>query len=125
MLNLASVLKAIADDIKNKPESIKIINDEHFIDKPSGVEFHLYDDYFQMTRGDDKPVSAASFSHNEQQIIMEIKDLITDPSVTLDKKENYKKHMMENRERFSDWFENPIPVYDGVKEEEDTEEYVR
>lgn len=125
MLNIHSVLKAILDDLKNKPETIKVIDEQHFVDKLSGVEFHLYDDYFQMTRGDEKPISASSFSHNEQQTIMEIKDLITDPEITNDKKENYQKYIVENRERFSGWFENPIPVHDGVQEEDDTEDYVR
>jgi hypothetical protein len=125
MLNINGVLKAILEDLKNKPETIKIVDDQHFIDKLSGVEFHLYDDYFQMTRGEDKPISASSFSQNEQQTIMEIKDLITDPDTTRDKKENYQKYISENRERFSNWFENPIPLTDGVQEEEDTEEYSR
>lgn len=125
MLNIHSVLKAILDDLKNNPGTIKVIDEQHFIDTLSGVEFHLYDDYFQMTRGDDKPISASSFSKNEQQTIMEIKDLITDPAVTLDKKENYQKYVTENRERFSNWFENPIPLHDGVQEEVDTVTYTR
>lgn len=125
MLNIHSVLKAILNDLKANSENINVIDDQHFIDNLSGVEFHLYDDYFQMTRGEDKPISASSFSKNEQQTIMEIKDLITDPAVTLDKKENYQKYVTGNRERFSSWFENPTPVHDGVQEEDNTVEYTR
>lgn len=125
MLNINGVLKAILNDLENKPETIKVIDDQHFIDKLSGVEFHLYDDYFQMTRGNDKPVSVSSFSHDEQQTIMKIKNLITDPEKTKDKEDNYQKYISDARERFSNWFENPEPLHDGVQEEEDTEEYIR
>lgn len=125
MLNITSVLKAILNDLENSSEHMMIVDDQHFIDKLSGVEFHLYDDYFQMTRGEDKPVSASSFSKGEQSLVMQIKELITDPNVVRDKKENYQKYVGENRERFSSWFENPTPIHDGVQEETDVEEYVR
>ena len=78
-----------------------------------------------MTRGDEKPISVSCFTNAEQQVIMEIKDIITDPEVTKDKKLNYKKYISENRERFAGWFENPQPIHDGVQEEIDTVEYVR
>lgn len=125
MLNIHSVLKTILNDLQNKATSINVIDDQHFIDNISGVEFHLYDDYFQMTRGDDKPVSVSSFSEAEKSTMMEIKNLITDPEVTIDKKENYQKYVTENRERLSRWFENPIPTTKGVIEEADTIEYTR
>ena len=125
MYNLVDILKTILNDLTDNPQNINIIDDQHLIDKLSGVEFHLYDDYFQMTRGDDKPISQSSFSDNEQAIIMEIKKMITDPEVTKDKQENYQKYITENRQRFSDWFRNPVPVTSGVVEEDDAEEYVR
>jgi len=125
MLNIHSVLKEILKELQSNSESIAVENDQHFTDKLSGVEFHLYDDYFQMTRGDDKPVSVSSFSDAEKLTIMEIKNIITDPEVTRDKQENYQQHVTENRQRFSGWYENPMPVMTGVIEEENTEEYVR
>ena len=125
MLNITSVLKAILSDLESQTGTINVIDDQHFIDKPSGVEFHLYDDYFQMTRGNDKPVSASSFSQGETNLVMQIKELITDPEVAKYKKEHYKEHISESRNRFSSWFENPEPITDGVQEEDDTEEYTR
>ena len=125
MLNINSVLNEILKDIESKKDSIIIVDDQHIIDKITVVEFHLYDDYFQVTRGKGKPVSASSFSEDEQATIMKIKNLITDPMVTKDKQENYQKHITESRVRFSGWFENPEPVRDGVKEENNTEEYNR
>ena len=125
MLNVTSVLKAILSDLESVSSNVSVIDDQHFIDKLSGVEFHLYDDYFQMTRGEDKPVSATSFSKGEQEIVMKIKEFITDPEMARDKRENYQKYVTDNRERFSSWFENPIPIHDGVQEETDAEEYVR
>lgn len=125
MLNINSVLNEILKDLSNKADSVVIVDDQHIIDKISGVEFHLYDDYFQMTRGKDKPVSASSFSKDEQATIMKIKNIITDPMLTKDKQDNYQKYVTQNRARFSGWFENPEPIRDGVKEEDNTEEYSR
>jgi hypothetical protein len=56
---------------------------------------------------------------------MEIKDLLTDPAVTLDKKTNYMTYLKEGRTTFADWFENPIPSEDVVVEEVDTVKYKR
>ena len=124
MLNIRSILKQVLGDLKNKPENIEIIDDMHFVDKISGVKFHLYDDYFQMTRGDES-VTASSFSDMEQDVVMQIKNCITDPKVTQDKKDNYEKYLDESRQRFSSWFENPEPTPMCVVEEENVEEYVR
>ena len=125
MLNISSILRAVLNDLMTQSGNIKVIDDQHIVDKLSGVEFHLYDDYFQMTRGSDKPVSVSSFSEGEKTLIMQIKDLITNPEVTQDKKLNYKKYVDESRNRFSSWFEQPVPVTDSVQEEVDAEEYVR
>ena len=125
MLNIKRILEAVLKDALENSDALIITDDQHFIDKLSGVEFHLMDDYFQMTRGDDQPVSVSSFTKDEQSIIMQLKELITDPAVTADKKENYQQHIKDNRIRLSGWFEQPIPITDGVQEEEDTEDYVR
>ena len=125
MLKLNDVLKEIYNDLQNNLESINIIDDQHFIDNISGVEFHLYDDYFQMTRGEEKPVSASNFTKEEQSTVMLIKDLITDPIKAADKRENYQKYTAENRARFSSWFEQPKPITSGIIAEENTDVYVR
>lgn len=126
MLNIASILQSIHEDIVNKSDKVEVLDDEHVVDKVSGVEFYLYDDYFQMRRGKEKPVTHSVFSENEQHIIMQIKNAITSPQVTQEKLRNYKVHQEESRRRFSDWFENPKPIHAGtVVEETDTEQYVR
>lgn len=132
MLNVNGILKAILKDITEGSEVIRVIDDQHFIDTMTGVEFHLYNgyyDYFQMTRDGEKPVSISSFTPEEAKTVMEIKEAITDPQTALDKKENYEMHLMQDRERFSSWFENPKPAKEffqaKIETEEDVEEYVR
>lgn len=56
---------------------------------------------------------------------MEIKNTITDPTVTKDKQLNYQTYVTENRQRFSDWFENPVPSKEDIVEEVDSVDYVR
>ena len=119
------MLTEVYNDLVNNPDAMTLVDDQHFIDKISGVEFHLYDDYFQVSRGDDKPVSVSKFSKDEQKIFMQLKDAITDPEITRDKKINHEKYVTEARERFSDWFENPLPVKDDITEETDATDYVR
>lgn len=125
MLNISSILRAVLDDLERKSDNIKIIDDMHLVDKVSGVEYHLYDDYFQMTRGSDRPVSQSSFSDSEKSLIMQIKNFITDPEVTKDKRENYHKYVQDNRALFSSWYEHPEPMGQGIVEEDDAEEYSR
>ena len=127
MLNIRAVLTEVLKDLKENPEAILVVDDQHIIDKLSGVEYHLYDDYFQVTRGDESPVSMSHFSPQESAVIMAIKDEISDPIVAVDKRENFQKYATQARERFSLWYENPEPVTTGVTEEpeEEVEEYVR
>ena len=125
MLSITSILQAVLNDLESQSENILVVDDMHIIDKLSGVEYHLYDDYFQMTRDSDKPVSVSSFTDAEKALVMQIKNTITDPEVTRDKQENYQHYISGNRERFSGWYENPKPIHNGVQEESDTEEYSR
>lgn len=131
MINLKQALNAVYNDLINNPDAIMIVDDQHIIDKVSGIEFHLYDDYFQLTRGNGKPVTPSHLSKNkdgkdgEQAVVMKIKEAIQDPIVTQEKIENYDKYITEARERLSSWFENPIPVMDGVQEETDADDYTR
>jgi hypothetical protein len=126
MLNIKSVLDKILAEVECNSPNIKVENDQHFIDKISGVEFHLYDDYFQMTRGEEEqPISQSAFTEEEKMVVMAIKNLITDPAVTQDKKTHYKKYLMESRQDFADWFENPVPEVDQIVEEVGTTAYIR
>jgi len=125
LIDILAVLKAILADIEDDNKSITIVDDMHFIDNLSGVEFHLYDEYFQMTRGKEKPVAVSSFTKEEHSVIMEIKELITPPDISRGKKEDYHKYLVDNRTRFSDWYTNPIPTNPVVVKEEAVQPYIR
>ena len=125
MIDILAVLKAILKDIEDDNKSIDIIDDMHFIDTLAGVEYHLYDEYFQMSRGEEDPVAVSSFTKAEHAVIMEIKDLITPAEVSKAKKENYHKYLVDNRVRFADWYLNPVPTKHGIVADEDAQPYVR
>ena len=125
MIDIHAVLKAILTDIEDDNQSITVVDDMHFIDNLSGVEFHLYDEYFQMTRGKEKPVAVSSFTKEEQEVIMEIKELITPAELSKAKKDDYHKYLVDSRARFSDWYTNPVPSNSVITKEEDVQPYVR
>ena len=126
MLNIHSILKAILSDVESASDNVVIVNDHHLIDKLSGVSFHLYDEFFQVVRGEEeKTISSSSFTAEEKATMMEIKNLLADPAVTLDKKTNYMKYLKEGRSAFSEWYENPTPAVEAIQEESDTVKYSR
>ncbi len=125
MIDILAVLKAILLDIEDDNKAITVIDNMHFTDNLSGVEFQLYDDYFQMTRGKEKPVAVTSFTKEEQSVIMDIKELITPSEISDAKKTNYHKYLVDSRTRFSDWYTNPIPSNTGLVKEEVVQPYVR
>ena len=125
LIDILAVLKAVLVDIEDDNKAITIIDETHFLDNLSGVEFHLYDEYFQMTRGKEKPVTVSSFTKEEQSVIMEIKELITPAEVSKAKKDDYHKYLVASRSRFSDWYANPVPTSPAVVKEETVQPYVR
>ena len=125
MIDILTVLKAILKDIEDDNKAVTVINDTHFMDTLSGVEFHLYDEYFQMTRGEEEPVAVSSFTKDEQDVIMEIKELITPMELSKAKKEDYNKYLISSRSRFADWYLNPKPVSHGIVADVDAKPYIR
>lgn len=125
MLNIKSILQSVLNDLHTKSDNVKIVDDQHVIDKLAGVEYHLYDDCFKITRGNEQPVTPSHLSPDEQAVIVRIKEAIADPTIYADKKANYKKYTDESRKRLSSWYESPIPLATGVEEEKGTENYIR
>lgn len=125
IVDILAVLNAILLDIEDANKAITVIDDTHFVDNLSGVEFHLYDEYFQMTRGKEKPVAVSSFTKEEQSVIMKIKELITPTEISESKKGDYHKYLVSSRARFSDWYTDPIPTNPVVVKEEVVQPYIR
>jgi len=124
MIDILAVLKAVLVDLEDDNKAVTVIDDMHIVDNTSGVKFHLYDEHFQMTRGEERPVSVSSFTEEEQAVIMEIKELITPNQISETKKQNYHKYLVDNRTRFAGWYTNPIPS-NHVVAEEDVQPYIR
>lgn len=125
MLNILSILNYIKKCVEDLHERVYVMDDEHIKDTKTGLEFHLYDDYFKATYDDKLVLKMSDLSEQEQMVVWEIKQLITDPDKVKERKEEYPKMMKKHRMEFSELFENPNPVASrGPEMEEDTQEYM-
>ena len=124
MLNIASILKHILKSVSNKSPQYQVLDNEHVVDTKTSVELHLYDDWVKVTYNDDTVVTMSDLTQEEQGIIWEIKQLITDPAEVEHQKANYQELLKSRREKLASLFEQPQPLDMGFPvEEEDTEEY--
>ena len=125
MLNIHSIFKFILIGLQDKAERFVILDDEHVMDSNTGVELHLYDGWFKVTRGEEVIVEMDNLSDDEKSTLWEIKTEITNPVVMQERKDNYMGTTKKRREKLSDLFEYPEPIM--VKSpivETDTEDYV-
>lgn len=124
MLNIYSVLDYICKAIKEKNPRYKIMNDEHVLDMNSGIELHMYDDWFKVTHDGELVATKTDFTKDEQDVVWHIKQFISDPEESQFKIDNYEKLQKERRAKLSDLLETPTPVDDGLPvEEPDTTPY--
>ncbi|AHK11740.1 hypothetical protein S144_26 [Shewanella sp. phage 1/44] len=125
MLNISSILKFVLNELKTDTGRIVKIDEQHFLDTATGVEYHLYDDVFKMTHDDVEVAKTDCFTHDEQAIVWEMKKLITDPEIAAQRKSEYPKLIKSKREGFSKLYENPMPtVNTNPMVEVDATEYV-
>ena len=122
MINIKEILMYTYKGVKAKHPRYKVEDDEHILDTKTGVEFHLYDDGGKITHGEDVIAKMCYFTKDEQEILMEIKKLITDPAVVAKKIAHYPVMVQEAREVFSGLFEEPRPInnMEPVEEENTT-----
>ena len=124
MLSILSVLKFIREAVNAKDSRYKVLDDEHVIDTSSGVELHMYSDWFKVTHNDVTIATKADFTRDEQEVVWLIKQSISDPEKSIYIAENYTKLQKARREKLSDLFEKPTPVAGGLPlAEEGTIEY--
>ena len=108
MLSIESILRYVHENLGNP--RFKKLNEEHIIDKQTGIELHMYDDWFKMTKGEDTIATIQDFTPAEQKHVWGIKQAITDPSEAKEKEDNYHKNMSERRSLLATLFEFPEPV---------------
>lgn len=124
MLRLASVFSHIHKALSGNDPRFIIENDEHVVDTATGVTYHIYNNWFKITYNDEVVATKDDFTPEEQQILWEVKKLITDPVVLKQKEENFIPFMKARREQLSMLYENPTPVNARVPlEEEGATEY--
>jgi hypothetical protein len=124
MLSISSVLEFIKRAVDEKDPRYDVLNDEHVLDLKSGVELHMYDDWFKVTYKDEVIATKTDFTKKEQDIIWTIKQAISDPEDAKFKDDNYTELQKGRREKLSALFESPTPVDEGLPEEEaDTTDY--
>lgn len=111
MLNIKDILMYVYHGVQKKDPRFKVEDDEHVLDTKTGVEFHLYDDGGKVTHGDDLIAKIAYFAKPEQEILFEIKKLISNPATVKKKLAHYPIMVKEAREVFAGLFEAPQPVH--------------
>lgn len=122
MLSIQSILKYIKANLTDP--RYKKMDEEHIMDTKTGIEIHMYDDWFKMTKGDEVIATMGDFTPDEHSEIWAIKQAVADPVKAKAKKENYYKDMYDRRSHVSMLFETPEPIKN--KEpivEPNTEEY--
>jgi geranylgeranyl pyrophosphate synthase len=124
MINILSILNFALTSLRAGDDRYKILDDEHILDTKTGVMFNMYDDVVDITRDDEVVLKLQYLTKDEQTVIWAIKQHITDPVKAKEKEMNYPAMVKEQRERFSDMYENPNPVAsDFVEPEPDASEY--
>lgn len=124
MLNILSVLKFIDKAVKAKDPRYHVLDDEHILDANSGIELHMYDEWFKVTHNDETIATKTDFTRDEQEVVWSIKQSISDPENSIYIAENYSKLQKERREKLSSLLEDPSPVARGLPSaEEGTTEY--
>lgn len=109
--------------MSNSDRYIKV-DSEHILDSSTGVKYHLYDDWLKLTHDDKVVLKSTDLTPQEQSLIWDIKQLITDPVEAARLKQEYPDKIKTRRKALSDLYENPTPavIRDPIVET-DTEEY--
>ena len=125
MLKISSILHFIYKGVANGDPRFIVKGDEHVTDTSTGVTVHVYDNWFKLTYDDENVTVKDDFTIDEQEIIWEIKKLITPVEVLEERQANYKPLLQERRRKLSDLYENPTAMDRGTPVvDEGTEEYV-
>jgi hypothetical protein len=125
MLNIASILNVIKKGLVTGDSRYVVVDDEHVLDSNTGVNLHIYDDWFKLTHNDEVIATMRDFDTTvEQPIIWDIKRLITPPELIEKRKLSYMDDIKERREKLSYKFEHPEPIETTkIELEEGTLEY--
>lgn len=124
MLSLHSILMFIHDNLKSNPERFKIVDEEHILDNKTGVELHLYDNWFKLTREGETIATIADFTKDEQEVVWKIKMQLTTPEKVKEKRDRFLELAAEKRMKVSELFEYPTSLNDNkVEAETDVEAY--
>ncbi len=110
MLDIQSILEYISDGVSSGLERFSI-GEDSVLDTKTGVEIHVYDDWFKLTRGGEVVATMQDFDAGvEQPVIWQIKQLISDPDVMEQKKQDHLIMIKERRKLLSELFESPEPI---------------
>lgn len=103
---------------------MQILADDCILDTKTGMKYHLYDDYCEMSHNGKKVMAMNYLSKEEQDVIWKVKQAITDPATVEQKRANYPAMVQQQREMFSHHYENPEPVMPShIDESMEGEEY--
>lgn len=114
MLNIESILNHVLQSVLAGDERYEVVDDEHIVDRKTGVSIHVYDDWFKVTHGDEVVVTKNDFTPVEQSIFWKIKNTITSAETRANKENNYKALQETRRVHLSSLYEKPTPLDDNL-----------
>lgn len=119
MLQITSILSHIHKGVASQDPRFIVTGDEHVLDTKTGTTLHVYDNWFKVTYEDENVVVKEDFTTDEQNIVWEIKKLITPAEVLKEREANHKPLQIARRAKFSAHYENPTPQAVNAPEAEE------
>lgn len=119
MLNILSILEYVVRGLEDADSRFTIIDDEHFMDSVTGIQFHIYDDWSKMTH-DGKMVAKSDYlTREEVEQFRKMKTLIASPEAIAKRLEEYPRVVYAARKEFARHYEVPQPLQDKIVEAEE------
>ena len=123
MLNIKSILERLLHEITSKTGRVEVKDWERILDTKTGVELHIFDNSLRAMHDGNEIIRSDGLTEQEKDVVWQIKEVIAGPEKMMRRAEEYPSVIAAQREAFADHFENPQPIFDGVIEEQGTEEY--
>ena len=122
MYEIKSILEFVHAGVMKKHPRFTVMDYDHVLDTETGVEFHLYDDYSKIKKGDEVLATSFDMTDAEKTILWGIKEAITPQEVMHQMKQQYYDSKYAKRRAVSHAYEHPEPVQ-SLQPESGTQPY--
>ncbi len=119
MINLKSWAEFVLKNLLEPNSRYEVIDREHIIDNESGVEIHMYGDYFTFTHGEDEIATSEALPQDVKDAVYKIKTVISSEPPSTEWTQKKYDEAIEQRQKLSDVLEAKTPLYGKVDIPED------